>query len=51
VGLIGVLAGAAPALLLITGGMRLDVHGMLLVVLVQGVWNIAVGILLIQRRI
>ncbi|HEY3644199.1 MAG TPA: hypothetical protein VGM16_02575 [Gammaproteobacteria bacterium] len=51
VGLIGVLAGAAPALLLITGGMHLDVHGMLLVVLVQGVWNIAVGILLIQRRI
>lgn len=44
VGALGMLAGLAPALLLISGSMRLDVHGMMLVVLIQGAWNIAVGI-------
>jgi hypothetical protein len=46
VGGLGLLAGLAPAVLLITGGMRLDVHGMLRVVLIQGAWNVAIGMLL-----
>ncbi len=51
VGSIGILAGLAPALLLITGGMHLNVQGMMMVVLIQGVWNIGVGVLLIARRV
>jgi hypothetical protein len=51
VGALGVLAGLAPALLLITGSMHLDVHGMMLVVLIQGIWNITLGVLLFQRRV
>ena len=51
VGGLGVLAGLAPALLLISGGLHLDVRGMMLVVLIQGVWNIALGVLLIVDRV
>ena len=50
-GILGIVAGLTPALLLITGGMHLDVHGMMLVVLIQGIWNVALGILLILRRV
>jgi hypothetical protein len=51
VGVVGILAGLSPAAMLITDGMHLDVQGMLLVVLIQGVWNIALGVLLITKRI
>jgi hypothetical protein len=51
VGGLGVLAGLAPALLLISGGMHLDVHGMMLVVLIQGIWNLAVGALLVAGNL
>jgi len=51
VGILGLVAGLAPALLLITGGMHLDVHGMMHVVVLQGAWNVALGVLLYQQRV
>ncbi|MFI4967334.1 MAG: hypothetical protein ACHQAU_01305 [Gammaproteobacteria bacterium] len=50
VGVIGILAGLSPALALIMGGLHLDVQGMMLVILVQAVWNICIGTLLISER-
>lgn len=51
VGGIGILAGIAPAAALLMGGLHLDVHGMMLVILVQAAWNLAVGALLIARKV
>lgn len=50
VGALGILAGLAPALGLIAGGFHLNVQGMLAVVLIQAVWDIAVGVLLITDQ-
>jgi hypothetical protein len=51
VGGLGILVGAAPALLLIFGGLHLNVQGMMMVVVVQAIWNICIGVLLIQERV
>jgi hypothetical protein len=48
-GIVGVLIGLSPAVALISGGLHLDVHGMLLVVVLQAVWNVGVGALLMLR--
>jgi hypothetical protein len=50
-GALGILVGIAPALALIGGGMHLDVHHMLVVVVLQGVWYIALGVLLVTKRV
>lgn len=51
VGILGILVGIAPAVALIAGGMHLDVHHMLAVVVLQGIWYIGLGVLLFQRRV
>lgn len=42
-GAVGLLAGAVPILGLLTGHLRLHIHGMGLVVLLQGVWGALVA--------
>jgi hypothetical protein len=49
-GVLGVLVGLIPAIALISGALALNVHGMLLVVILQAIWAIAVGILLVTSR-
>ena len=49
--IVGFVTGLAPAIALFAGAIRLDVHGMLLVVLAQAIWNLAVGTELIRGRI
>ena len=48
-GICGCAVGLLPALALISGTLQLDVHGMTLVVMVQSLWNIAVGVLLMRK--
>jgi hypothetical protein len=48
--IIGFVTGLAPAVALLAGAIRLDVHGMLLVVLAQAIWNLAVGVELIRSK-
>ncbi|MDB5975509.1 MAG: hypothetical protein JWR07_2269 [Nevskia sp.] len=50
-GICGCAIGLLPALALLTGSLHLDVHGMTLVVVVQSLWNIAVGVLLIRKLV
>lgn len=47
-GLLGLLAGFLPAAALISGSLRLDVHGMSEVVWLQALWNGAIAIALIR---
>ncbi len=47
-GVFGLLIGLLPAAALAFGTLRLDVPGMTQVVLLQSVWNIGVGVLLIR---
>jgi hypothetical protein len=49
VGVVGILIGLSPAVALISGGLHLDVHGMMLVVVLQAVWSAGVGALLMLR--
>jgi len=49
--IVGFVAGLAPAIALLAGAIRLDVHGMLLVVVAQAIWNLAAGAGLIRGRI
>jgi hypothetical protein len=49
--IVGFVAGLAPAIALLAGAVRLDVHGMLLVVVAQAIWNLAAGTELIRGRI
>lgn len=49
-GAYGVLAGIGTGLALLGGWLRLDVHGMLLVLMLLGVWQLAVAGLLIAGR-
>jgi hypothetical protein len=51
VGGIGILAGIAPAVALVMGGLHLDVHGMMLVILIQAAWNVGIGLLLALRQV
>jgi hypothetical protein len=50
VGAIGLLAGLAPAIALLCGVLVLDVPGMTLVVVLQTIWNLAVGIQLVREK-
>jgi hypothetical protein len=47
-GALGLVVGAFPVLGLLSGGLHLDVHGMLAVVLAQAGWTICIGTWLIQ---
>ena len=49
--IVGFAAGLAPAIALFAGAIRLDVQGMLLVVVAQAIWNLAAGTELIRGRI
>ena len=49
--IVGLATGLAPALALLAGWIRLDVHGMLIVVIAQALWNLAAGTELIRGRI
>jgi hypothetical protein len=49
VGLLGGVVGLAVPAALIGGLMRLDVHGMSVVVTLQSMWGIAVGVLLMRK--
>lgn len=51
VGAGGILLGLATIALLVAGVLILNVHGFLLLVLSQTIWTIAVGVLLIRRRL
>jgi hypothetical protein len=51
VGALGCVAGAALTVGLLSGYLRMDVHGMLVVVLVQAAWGLSVSALLIRGRI
>ncbi|HSS06115.1 MAG TPA: hypothetical protein VLK83_03150 [Rhodanobacteraceae bacterium] len=48
---VGFIAGAAPAVALLAGAIRLDVVGMTIVVLCQAVWNVFAGVQLIRAKI
>jgi hypothetical protein len=43
-GVLGMFVGVVPPAALLFGGLRLEVHGMSLVVALQCVWNVAVGV-------
>jgi hypothetical protein len=43
-GIYGLVAGSAVALLVLAGHLRLDVHGMGLVVVAQAIWFLVVGV-------
>jgi hypothetical protein len=47
-GTLGLLIGLLQAAALAMGVLHLDVHGMTQVVLLQSVWNVGVGLLLIR---
>jgi hypothetical protein len=48
-GAIGCVAALVPAVALLSGAMSLNVLGMSAVVVIQGVWNLAVALLLLRR--
>ena len=50
-GVLGVLVGAAPIIALATGAVRLNVVGMTLVLTAWAVWFLAVGALMILRKV
>ena len=47
-GVLGILIGSVTATALVSGTLRLDVHGMLLVVVLQSIWTAGVGVLLLE---
>jgi hypothetical protein len=51
IGALGLLVSAAPALALMLGLVHLDVHGMAAVVLLQALWNVAIGLAMMRGRI
>jgi hypothetical protein len=50
-GALGMLLAAGPALAVLSGAIELHLHGMMLVILCQTVWNLAVGVQLLRGRI
>jgi hypothetical protein len=48
-GIFGLASGLGCVLAIATGWLRLDVHGMSAVVLVQALWTIGAGVLLLRR--
>jgi hypothetical protein len=51
IGAFGLIAGALPIILLLTGHLHIDFHGMLAFVVSQAAWYLAIGIQLIRRQI
>jgi hypothetical protein len=51
IGGLGLLAGGGPALALLFGALRMDVHGMLAFVAAQMVWGLSVAWLLVRGRV
>jgi hypothetical protein len=49
--IVGFATGLAPAIALLAGAVRLDVHGMLLVIVAQALWNLAAGAELIRGKV
>jgi len=49
-GVFGVAIGLGSAGALILGALQLDVHGMMLVLLLQVIWTTGVGVLLLRTR-
>lgn len=49
IGLVGLVVGVVPIAALLSGTIRLDVHGMGLVLLIESVWNLAIAAWLIRR--
>ena len=47
-GVVGIIVGVWTFVALITGALQLDVHGMLLVVVLQSMWVAGVGLLLLK---
>jgi hypothetical protein len=47
-GALGILIGLMSAAALVFGPLRLDVHGMLLIVVLQSIWTVGVGFLLLK---
>jgi hypothetical protein len=50
-GISGILLASLPAFALLSGLLRLDMHGMLGVVVGQSLWNVALGIQLVRRHV
>jgi hypothetical protein len=50
IGIYGLLLGPAVIIALITGGLRLDVHGFGLIIFSQAIWFIVTGILLLRLQ-
>jgi hypothetical protein len=50
-GVLGCIAGALPALALLSGHLPMNVHGVLAFVLAQAVWNLAIAFQLIRNRV
>ena len=50
VGMLGCVIGLVPVIALPIGAIHLDVHGMLGVVLLQALWNLAIAALLLRAR-
>jgi hypothetical protein len=51
IGFLGLAVSVAPAFALMFGLMHLDVPGMTAVIVLQAVWNVAVGIAMMRSRI
>lgn len=49
-GVLGVVVGGLVLLAFLSGRVGLDVHGFGLIVLAQGVWLVAVGVLLLRAK-
>jgi hypothetical protein len=50
-GLFGLLVGIVPAVALIFGGLHLNVIGMTQVVVLQALWNVGIGVLLVRGAV
>lgn len=51
IGIVGLAVSVAPAFALMFGLMHLDVPGMTAIIVLQAVWNVAVGIAMMRSRI
>jgi len=51
IGIVGLILGAGPALALLFGALRLDVHGMLLVVVANALWYLAISVQLMRGKL
>ena len=51
VGLLGIVAAAAPPLFMFAGHLPMNVHGFGAFILTQSIWYLAVAVLLIRHRL